>query len=420
MNALVVGSGAREHALAWKLSRSPLVTRLYCAPGNAGTAAIAENVPLAATDVAGLAAWAEAHRIDLTVVGPEDALVAGLADALAARGLTVFGPSAAGARIEGSKSWAKELMARMRIPTARTAAFDDADAARAYVRSQPAPLVVKADGLAAGKGVLMCPTTDDALAAIAECMERGTFGAAGRRIVVEECLTGPEVSLLALVDGERAVPLIPACDYKRVFDGDGGPNTGGMGSYAPPRFVSPDLHAEIVRTIVEPTVRGFREAGIDYRGILYVGLMLTPAGPKVLEYNARFGDPETQAVLPLLDSDLVEVALATANGRLDPALVRWKPGAACGVVLASGGYPGRYEVGKVIAGLDRLDPDVPAFHAGTKRVDGRLVTAGGRVLTVVATGRDMAEARARAYDNVARVSFEGMHYRRDIALREVI
>ena len=419
MNVLVVGGGAREHALAWKLAQSPRVSRLYCAPGNAGTAQIAENVPIPATDVHALAGWAEEHRIELTVVGPEDSLIAGIVDAFQARGLVAFGPTASAARIEGSKSWAKELMARCGVPTARSVPFDSPDAARAYVLRQQPPIVVKADGVAAGKGVTIARTREEALDAVADCMERRAFGAAGRRVLIEECLTGTEVSVLALVDGERAVPLIPACDYKRVFDGDQGPNTGGMGSYAPPGFVSPELYRRISATILDPVVAGLAADGIAYRGVLYAGLMMTADGPKVLEFNCRFGDPETQVVLPLLDSDLAELALAAAAECLAPEMVRFRSGACCGVVLASGGYPGHYEVGKEVSGLERLDPDVPAFHAGTRLVDGRVVTSGGRVLTVAAVGQTMAEARERVYRNVERVSFAGVHYRRDIALREV-
>ncbi len=420
MKVLVVGSGAREHALAWKIAQSAQVDALYCAPGNAGTAEIAENVAISAGEVDRLVDWAVEHGIDLTVVGPEDPLVRGLVDRLQARGLLAFGPTAAGARIEGSKAFAKELMARQGIPTARAEPFDSADAARRYLRSQPLPVVVKADGLAAGKGVVVARTLEEAEGAVADCLERGAFGEAGRRVLIEECLVGPEVSVLALVDGRQAVPLIPACDYKRVFDGDEGPNTGGMGSYAPPRFVTPALYQDIAARVLEPTVRGLRALGIDYRGVLYAGLMLTADGPKVLEFNARFGDPETQAVLPLLESDLVEVMQQTAMGELDSSAVRWQAGACCGVVLASGGYPGKYATGEEISGLDRLDPGVVAFHAGTRREGNRLVTAGGRVLTVAATGRTMAEARERAYANVERVHFAGMHYRRDVARREVI
>lgn len=420
MRVLVVGSGAREHALAWKLAQSPRVDRLYCAPGNPGTARLAENVPIPVSDVPALVEWAAANRIDLTIVGPEDPLVAGIVDRLQARGLAAFGPTASAARIEGSKAWAKDLMVRCGIPTARGAAFDAAGAAREYVRSQKPPLVVKADGLAAGKGVVVAHSADEALAAVDACMEQGIFGEAGRRVVVEECLSGTEVSVLALVDGERAVPLIPACDYKPVFDGDRGPNTGGMGSYAPPRFVTPDLYNRIATTVLDPVVARLAAEGSPYRGVLYAGLMLTANGPKVLEFNARFGDPETQAVLPLLESDLAELALAGATGQLSPEMVKWRPGACCAVVLASGGYPGRYEVGKEIAGLDDLDSDVVAFHAGTRAVGGRVVTAGGRVLTIAATGQTMAEARNHAYANVRRVTFAGVHYRTDIALREVV
>ena len=419
MRVLVVGSGAREHALAWKLAQSALVERLYCAPGNAGTAGIAENVPISATDIAALVDWAEQHGVDLTVVGPEDPLVAGIVDRFQTRGLVAFGPNAKAAQIEGSKSWAKELMARCGVPTARSVSFDSVGAARAYVLRQELPVVVKADGLAAGKGVTIARSHDEALKAISDCMVAGVFGAAGRRVVIEECLAGPEVSVLALVDGERPVPLIPACDYKRVFDDDRGPNTGGMGSYAPPALMSPSLLEQVRTTILEPIVAGLADAGCPYRGVLYAGLILTSEGIKVLEFNARFGDPEAQVVLPLLESDLVELALTAATGRLDANAVRWREGACCGVVLASAGYPGKYDVGKEISGLQSLDPDAQAFHAGTRLRNRKVVTAGGRVVTVVATGQTMAEARSRTYRNVERVSFEGMHFRRDIALREV-
>jgi phosphoribosylamine---glycine ligase len=417
---LVVGSGAREHALLWKLAQSAMRPTLYCAPGNAGTSALAENVPLRPEDVAGLTGWAAEHAVELTVVGPEAPLVAGIADAFAARGLAVFGPSRAAAEIEASKSWAKSLLKRHGIPTARAAVADDAATARRHLDAYGLPVVIKADGLAAGKGVTVAGTRLEAEAAVDACLVAGAFGEAGRRVLIEECLVGQELSVLAFADGETVVPMVPACDYKRVSDGDEGPNTGGMGAYAPPGLATADLQARIEREILAPTLAALAAEGRPYRGVLYAGLMLTADGPKVLEFNCRLGDPETQVVLPLLDSDLVAVALAVAHGGLAGAPVRWSRGAACGVVLASAGYPDQYASGQPIAGLDALPADALVFHAGTRRVDGRVLTAGGRVLTVAATGPSLAEARARAYGVVDGIQFEGRHYRRDIAARELV
>lgn len=420
MNVLVIGSGAREHTIAWKAAQSPLVKRVYCAPGNAGTLSVAENVPLRIDDFAAIAAFARDKDVALTIVGPEAPLVGGIVDYFAARGLPIFGPSQKAAMIEGSKAWAKQVMTRYGVPTARAETFDSFAKARDYLLDHPLPVVVKADGLAAGKGVIIARERSEALSALSDIMERRAFGSAGDKVLIEECISGPEVSVLALTDGQTVIPLAPACDYKRVFDGDAGPNTGGMGSYCPTRLMTPRLTQQIAETVLVPTVRGLAEEGAPYQGILYAGLMLTESGPRVLEFNCRFGDPETQAVLPLMKSDLVSLALATVNGDLGQTKVEWLRGACCGVVLASGGYPGDYAKGLPISGLDSLEDGAVAFHAGTA-VDpqGRVVTAGGRVLTVVATGATMAEARAKAYRNVERVRFEGCHYRRDIALREV-
>lgn len=421
VNVLVVGSGGREHAIAWKLAQSPRVTQVFCAPGNGGTATLGKNVPIQATDLDGIVDWASENRINLVVVGPEDPLAAGLVDRLVARGIPAFGPTQAAARIESSKDWAKTLMRQQGIPTAQSASFDDPEAAKVYVREQRGPVVVKADGLAAGKGVVVAEDTAEALRAVDALMLERVHGAAGARVLIEERLTGPEVSLLVVTDGKTIRPMLPACDYKRVCDGDAGPNTGGMGSYAPPRFVTSELLSEIERRIVRPAVEGMAAAGIPYRGVLYAGLMITDEGPKVIEFNARFGDPETQAILPLLETDLFEVMLATVEGRLDEISLLWRPQAACGVAIASGGYPGRYQTGFTITGLDNVERDVVVFHAGTRReADGRVVTAGGRVLNVVGIGATMASARAAAYRQVERIHFEGMHYRRDIALREVV
>jgi phosphoribosylamine--glycine ligase len=419
VNALVIGNGAREHAISWKLAQSPIIEKVYCAPGNAGTPTVATNVDISATDFDQLASFVKERSIGLIFVGPEAPLVAGISDYFAQQGVRVFGPSKKAAQIEGSKAWAKDLMIKYGIPTAMSKTFDSYVAAREYVLAQPLPMVIKADGLAAGKGVIIATQRTEALEALSLIMEQKAFGSAGDRVIIEECLQGPEVSVLALSDGETVVALAPACDYKRALDNDKGPNTGGMGSYCPTRMMTPELMQQVTDTILIPTVRGLAAEGARYVGILYAGLMLTANGPKVLEYNCRFGDPETQAVLPLLKSDLAKLALATIEGRLAEETVEWQSGACCGVVLASGGYPGDYATGYPISGLDKLANGTVAFHAGTKLdADGQIVTAGGRVLTVVATGATMAEARAEAYRNVEFVQFEGRHYRHDIALRE--
>ncbi len=419
MKILVIGGGGREHALVWKLARDTPGAHLYCLPGNAGTAAIGVNVPISAEDVGGLLAWAARERPDLTVVGPEAPLCAGLADRFRAAGLTVFGPSAAAARIEGSKRFAKEVMHAAGVPTAAAEVFTDSGAARVFIRKKGAPLVVKADGLAAGKGVTVCDTIEEAEHAVAEALDRRAFGDAGCEVLIEECLVGEEASVLALVDGERAFPLASAQDHKRAFDGDRGPNTGGMGAYSPAPVVRDELWPAIRSRILDPTLAELRRRGIEYRGILYAGLMITADGPKVLEFNCRFGDPETQAILPRWDGDLGVALLACARGRLDPAAVRWRPEACVSVVLAAGGYPGSYRKGDPIEGLEEASqmPGVTVFHAGTAIRDGRVVTAGGRVLNVTALGADIREARDRAYAAVERIRFAGAHFRRDIAAR---
>lgn len=419
MKVLVVGSGAREHALVWRVMQSPLVAEVYCAPGNAGTGMMARNVPLKATDIDELASFALENRIDLTIVGPESALIAGIGDRFRAAGLRLFGPSAAAARIEGSKAWAKALLQENGIPCARSVSFTSPAEAIRYVESQPLPIVVKADGEALGKGVVIAASYAEAVDTIRVMMEERVFGAAGERVVIEECLRGLEVSALAFVDSTTVVPMVPACDYKRIYDGDEGPNTGGMGAYSPPGFVDEALWTRIRTEILEPTAQALVDAGCPYSGVLYAGLMLTEEGPKVLEYNARFGDPETQVILPRLKSDLVEVTLAVAEGRLAGTKVEWDERAACGVVLASAGYPGDVVKGQPIEGLGDLDDGVLVFHGGTAAGgDGSLVTAGGRVVTVVGMGEDVIEARAVAYRNVERVRFAGRQYRRDIAARE--
>jgi phosphoribosylamine--glycine ligase len=423
VNVLIVGGGAREHALAWKLRQSERLANLFVAPGNPGTAELATNLPVGPMDFDRIAAACRQHDVGLVVIGPEDPLAGGLVDFLQERGIAAYGPSKAAAQIEASKAFAKDLMRRAGIPTAESRVFDDARAAVAFAESWTdrtgVPPVVKADGLAAGKGVTVASTIDDARHAIEDALTGGAFGDAGRRLVIEERMTGRETSAQAFSDGETVIPMVYACDYKRVFDNDEGPNTGGMGVYSPPGFVDGPLAEEIRRTIIEPTIRALAGAGTPYRGTLYPGLMITDAGPRVVEYNCRFGDPETQALMLRLESDLLEIMLAVVEGRLAETEIRWSDDAVVGVVLASGGYPGPYETGFPIEGLDALDADVQVFHAGTARNGDRLVTAGGRVLTVSARGRTLAEARERAYDNVARVRFPGMQYRSDIALREL-
>ncbi|MBI2878397.1 MAG: phosphoribosylamine--glycine ligase [Candidatus Rokubacteria bacterium] len=419
MRLLVVGSGGREHALAWKIARSPEVSKLYAAPGNPGIARVAECAPIKAEALDDLAAFVARERIDLAVVGPELPLTLGLADRLADRGVAVFGPSRAAAELEGSKVFAKELMAKYGVPTARFAVFAEAVEARAYARTLGAPLVVKADGLAGGKGALVCRSLAEADEAIRAMLEGKVFGRAGERVVIEECLEGEEVSFFALTDGEQALPLAFAQDHKPVFDGDQGPNTGGMGAYSPVPTLGERLADELLETVVTPTLRAMAAEGRPYRGLLYVGLMLTRDGPRVLEFNCRFGDPETQPLMLRLDGDLVPLLAAVARGEGLPPRLRWRPEAAVTVVLASGGYPGEYATGKPIAGLEAAEqvPGVVVFHAGTALREGRLVTAGGRVLGVSALGADLEAAVEAVYEAATRVSFEGMHYRRDIGQR---
>ncbi len=416
MRILVIGSGGREHALAWKLAQSPRTEHLFVAPGNGGTAAIAENVPIAATDIPALRLLAQKERIDLTVIGPEAPLVAGLVDDFSAAGLRAFGPSASAARLEGSKAFAKRFMQEEGIPTAAGAVFRDYEAALAYLRQQEGPVVVKAGGLAAGKGVTVCETREEAEAALHRLMVERALGPAGAEVVIEERLEGEEVSLLAFCDGRTVVPMLPARDYKRLSDGDRGPNTGGMGGYAPSPYLSPEMQEEVVSRILRPTVEGMRRRGTPYVGVLYAGLMLTPHGPRVLEFNCRFGDPEAQVLLPLLESDLLEIFLACVEGRLGETEVRWREACTACVVLAAPGYPGPYSTGDEIEGLEEvaLLPDVTVFHAGTRRENGRFFTAGGRVLAVTALADGFPRARERAYEAVRRIRFPGMHYRRDI------
>ena len=418
MKVLVVGGGAREHAIAWKLSSSPLVDALYVAPGNAGTAAVAENVPVLDTDLDGLARSARELGVDVTVVGPEIPLAMGIVDRFQAEGLRIFGPTAAAARIESSKVFAKELMLRHGIPTGRAEVFESYDDAARFVRKLSPPLVVKADGLAAGKGVTVARTVDEALLALRECMVDRVFGESGERVLVEEWLTGLEVSVFAFVDGESVSPLAAACDYKRAHDGDRGPNTGGMGAYSPPVFWNDALERDIRERVMLPVARAMAWEDSPFSGILYGGLMLTEDGPKVIEFNCRMGDPEAQVLLARLRTDLASIVLATLDGKLSETPIEWGDEACVGVVVASGGYPGSYVTGLPVAGLSEAASFGEVFHAGIRAADGSVaeaVTSGGRVLTVVGSGGSLAEARERAYGGAAKVSFEGAFYRTDIA-----
>jgi len=413
---LLVGGGGREHALAWKIAQSSLVEQLWAAPGNPGIARHARCLDIAVDDADGLAGFAKGHDADLVVVGPEQPLVAGLADRLRAKGLAVFGPSERAAAIEGSKAYAKCLMAEHGVPTARFATFDDAAAARRYCRERGVPCVVKADGLAAGKGAIVCATLDEADAAIAQCLERREFGTAGTRVVVEEFMQGEEVSLFVLAGAGGVFPLAAAQDHKTVFDGDRGPNTGGMGAFAPSPLVDAELQARVQREIVDPVVRGMRQEGHEYRGFLYAGLMLTCDGPKVIEFNVRFGDPEAQVVLPLIEGDLPGLLTAAADGDIGAKTVTLGEEVAVGVVLASAGYPGVVTTGAIIAGLERAAEvtGVTVLHAATVLRDNQFATSGGRVLTVVGRAKSFERAIAAAYEGVSHISFDGMQFRSDI------
>ena len=415
MNVLIVGGGGREHALAWKIAQSPKVTALFCAPGNPGTAQVATNVNLQADDLDGLLQFALDQSIDLTVVGPEQPLVLGLADRFQEKRLKVFGPSAKAAQLEGSKAFSKNLMQKYGIPTAAYAAFDHADAARAYLKGK-GPQVVKADGLAAGKGVFVCADEAEAVDAIRRIMNDKIFGESGNRIIIEERLEGQEVSLLAFTDGTTVLPMEVAQDHKPAFDGDTGPNTGGMGACSPAPVFTPELKQQVIDRVMLPAVNGMRAEGIPYQGVLYAGLMITADGPKVLEFNARFGDPETQPIMMRMDSDIVPVLEACANGTLDTCSLEWKPGAAVCVVMASEGYPGSYDKGRPISGLDQANalPGVSVFHAGTKQDGDIIVTNGGRVLGVTALGGNVQMAIVKAYQAVGKIKWPGVHYRTDI------
>ncbi|MBI3574107.1 MAG: phosphoribosylamine--glycine ligase [Gammaproteobacteria bacterium] len=423
MKILIIGGGGREHALAWKIAQSPKVTKVFVAPGNAGTAreTKCENIAVQTEDVDGLLRFALANKIDLTIVGPEAPLVLGVVDRFKAAGLRCFGPTKAVAQLEGSKAFAKDFLARHKIPTAAYGNFTDVGQAEAFIKKMGAPIVVKADGLAAGKGVIIAQTTDEAIAAARDMLAGNAFGSAGHRVVVEEFLEGEEASFIVMVDGDHILPLATSQDHKRVGDGDTGPNTGGMGAYSPAPVVTPAMHARVMHEVIEPTVRGMKAEGHPYTGFLYAGLMIGRDGiPKVLEYNCRFGDPETQPVMLRLQSDLVELVEAALDGRLNKIEAKWDHRPALGVVMAAGGYPGSYKKGDVIDGLPTQDtPDAKVFHAGTTLKNGNVVTSGGRVLCVTALGATVGAAQKRAYEVARRISWTGAQCRTDIGYRAI-
>jgi phosphoribosylamine--glycine ligase len=418
MKLLVIGSGGREHALVWKLKQSPAIDRIFCAPGNAGTGSIADNVPIPATDLSQLRAFVKQNNVDLTVVGPDDPLAMGIVDLFGADKLRIFGPAKSAARLESSKIFAKELMRAQKVPTAQASTFSDSKEALRYCEELNFPVVIKAAGLALGKGVIIAENVAAAQSTVEMMMNEARFGEAGRRIVIEEFLRGTECSLHALVDGKNYRLLESARDHKRAFDGDEGPNTGGMGAFSPADNWSGELQSRFEAEVMRSVLRGLAKEGITYRGLLYPGLMITSDGARVLEFNCRFGDPETQALLPRMKSDLLPLLEATIDGKIDNYTIDWDKRAAVTVVLASAGYPGKYETGKVISGLEEVAKmeGLQIFHAGTKLADDKLVTAGGRVLAVTALGETIAAARSLAYEAVSRIQFDGCHYRRDIAL----
>lgn len=418
MNILVIGSGGREHALCWKIGQSPLVQKLYCAPGNGGIEQVAECISMNTTDFPAIVKFCDDHRIGLVVIGPEDPLVGGLADLLEKAGIPAFGPSAAAARLEGSKAFTKSICDKYNIPTAAYGKFDSATAAREYIKKHGAPIVVKADGLAAGKGVVVAMTEDEALQAVDEIMG-GKFGGAGNTVVIEEFMEGPEVSFFAICDGERAIELGSAQDHKRAFDNDEGPNTGGMGTYSPAPIMTPEIREEVMEKIIHPTMRGMSAEGAPFKGVLFAGLMLTKSGPRLLEFNTRFGDPETQVLMPRIDGDLVPLLLAAAKGDLEGHSVKLKDDAAVCVVMATRGYPGDYKKGSEIKNLDTAGslPGVTVFHAGTKKEGDRILANGGRVLGVTATAPDFAAARTAAYSAVKLINWPEGFFRSDIGWR---
>ena len=424
MNVLIVGSGGREHALAWKAAQSPTVSNVYVAPGNAGTAMEpkTQNVPIGAEDIAALIHFAREAQIGLTIIGPEAPLVAGIVDQFNAQGLACFGPSRGAAQLEGSKAFTKDFLARHHIPTGSYQNFTEIEPALAYIKKQGAPIVVKADGLAAGKGVIVAMREQDAVNAVKDMLAGNAFGDAGHRVVIEEYLAGEEASFICMVDGEHILAMATSQDHKRIGDGDTGPNTGGMGAYSPAPVVTPHIHERIMREVIEPTVKGMASEGNPYTGFLYAGLMITADGsPKVIEYNVRFGDPETQPIMMRLQSDLVALCAAAVEGKLDSQSAQWDPRAALGVVMAAGGYPGEYHKNMPITGIDQADlgPDLKVFHAGTSHTNQQIVTSGGRVLCVTALGHSVAEAQQQAYSQVNKISWESAYFRTDIGYRAI-
>jgi phosphoribosylamine---glycine ligase len=419
MQVLVIGGGGREHALVWKIKQSPKVEKIFCAPGNAGTAELAENISIAADDIKGLLEFALQKGIELTVVGPEQPLVKGIVDRFEEKGLRIFGPNARAAELEGSKSFSKDIMKKYGLPTAEYKTFNSADSAAKYIESKNCPLVVKADGLAAGKGVLLCQTADEALAAVDSIMGKRSFGEAGDQIVVEEFLEGEEVSVLAFSDGQTVLMMDSAQDHKAAYDGDKGPNTGGMGAYSPAPIFTETMRQKVRDKIMLPMIRAMQQEGRPYKGILYAGLMLTKTGPQILEFNARFGDPETQPLLVRMDIDIIPIFEACIDGTLDECPLQWKNESSVCVVMAAKGYPDSYEKGKPISGLKDANslPGVVVFHAGTKEQDEEVLTQGGRVLGVTAIGEDTATAISRAYEAVKKIEWDGIHYRKDIGHR---
>ena len=414
MKVLVVGGGGREHAICWKLAQSPKITELFCAPGNAGIAQVATCVNIKATDVEGMVKWAKENAMDFVMVAPDDPLALGMVDAFDEAGIPAFGPKANAAIIEASKAFSKSLMKKYNIPTAAYETFTELDKALAYIDEQGAPIVVKADGLALGKGVVVASTVEEAKQAVREMMEDKKFGASGSTVVIEECMVGPEVTVLAFCDGEHLVPMLSSQDHKRVYDGNQGPNTGGMGAFCPSPNYTPEIAEFCQKNIFQPTVEALKAEGRPFKGVIYFGLMLTEKGPKVVEYNARFGDPETQPILSMLDTDLLDIFQACVNGTLDQVDIKWKDGAACCIVLASGGYPIAHKTGYVISGLDKVE-GAAVFHAGTKRNEnGEIVNNGGRVLGVTAVGSDLQDAVAKAYAACEPISWTDMHKRTDI------
>jgi phosphoribosylamine--glycine ligase len=415
MKVLVIGNGAREHTILWKLSQSPRHPELYAAPGNAGTDALAINLAIPSDHVDSLIRAVHEFAIDLTIVGPEAPLAAGVVDRFRAEGLSIFGATQAAAQIETSKAFSKQLMAQAGVPTASFRIFDTYAKAASYVQLRGAPVVIKADGLAAGKGVVVAGTVDEALVALDDIMIKRAFGAAGNHVIVEDCLVGQEVSIFAFTDGVNVSPLVAACDYKRIGDGEQGPNTGGMGAYSPPIFWSFALEQQLREAVMIPVIKALAKAGTPYTGVLYGGIILTDTGPQVLEFNARLGDPETQVVLPRLENDLLDVVEAVLSNNLANIDLRWSSDACVGVVLAAGGYPGVYEIGRPLTGLDSLSSNTMAFHAGTIKLDGVTATSGGRVMTIVGRGASLADARGEAYAAIKDVDFEGAYHRSDIA-----